>query len=270
MLFLDDLQWADLALAQARRAAPRRSLGSGDLLIIGAYRDNEVQSAHPLRSTQRAVAKMGARVSEILLRPLDERDVGALVADALHCDPARCRPARPAVLRAHRRATRSSWASSCARSTTIGLIAFDPGAGAWSFDLERIAARSSTENVARPHGQRDPAARPAARTAMELAAAIGDRFDVATLAAGRRPVAGGGVAGISPTRSRRVWSCRSTTGCSAATAGLTLKFLHDGVRQAAYARIAPAERRDVHCRLGRLLLDATRARAGSESASSRS
>ena len=57
------------------------------LLLVGAYRDNEVDSSHPLMRTLGAIRKAGARIEEIVLTPLTLDDVGRLVADALHCEP---------------------------------------------------------------------------------------------------------------------------------------------------------------------------------------
>src|SRR6202043_3355063 len=81
-LFLDDVQWLDaatLALMEDLLTHP----DVRNLLLIGAYRDNEVGPSHPLMRTLEAFHKSGARVQEIVLSPLALDDVGRLVADAL-------------------------------------------------------------------------------------------------------------------------------------------------------------------------------------------
>ena len=55
------------------------------LLLIGAYRDNEVDPAHPLVRKLEAIRLAGAPVHEIKLSPLNPRDLLQLVADSLHC-----------------------------------------------------------------------------------------------------------------------------------------------------------------------------------------
>jgi predicted ATPase len=65
------------------------------LMVIGAYRDNEVGAAHPLRRTLAAMRDAGARVREITLGPLSRDDVGQLLADALRCEPAHAAPLAP-------------------------------------------------------------------------------------------------------------------------------------------------------------------------------
>jgi predicted ATPase len=89
-LFLDDLQWLDVATLELLE-----HLITGQevkhLLLVGAYRDNEVSASHPLMRTLDAIRKAGASMVEIVLAALGLDDVGHLVADSLHCqqDPAR-------------------------------------------------------------------------------------------------------------------------------------------------------------------------------------
>ena len=90
-LFLDDLQWLDTATLDLLEHLATHS-EVRHLLLVGAYRDNEVGPAHPLLRTLEAIRSAGARVQDIVLAPLGLDDVGRLVADALHCAPERARP----------------------------------------------------------------------------------------------------------------------------------------------------------------------------------
>jgi predicted ATPase len=89
-LFLDDLQWLDTATLELIER-----LMTGEevqhLLVIGAYRDNEVDPAHPLMRMIEAIRARGAGVQDIVLAPLAIDDVSTLVADSLHCDRRRPR-----------------------------------------------------------------------------------------------------------------------------------------------------------------------------------
>src|SRR5258706_8166468 len=85
-LFLDDLQWLDAATLDLLEHVLTHP-DVHHLLVVGAYRDNEVTSSHPFLRTLEAIRKAGARVQEIVLAPLGLDDVGQLVADALHCEP---------------------------------------------------------------------------------------------------------------------------------------------------------------------------------------
>ena len=90
-LFLDDLQWLDAAtldLLEELLTQPDVQ----HLMLIGAYRDNEVDAAHPLRRKLDAIKSAGGRVEEIALAPLAREHLGHLIADALRCEPARAAP----------------------------------------------------------------------------------------------------------------------------------------------------------------------------------
>jgi predicted ATPase len=68
-LFLDDLQWADpasLGLLRDLLTHPEMRY----LFVVGAYRDNEVLAAHPLRLTLDDMRRAGARLSDIVLGPI--------------------------------------------------------------------------------------------------------------------------------------------------------------------------------------------------------
>src|SRR5277367_1355401 len=85
-LFLDDLQWLDAATLDLLEDLLTQS-DVQHLMLIGAYRDNEVNSGHPLMRKLEAIRQAGARVQEILLAPLTCEDLGRLIADSLHCEP---------------------------------------------------------------------------------------------------------------------------------------------------------------------------------------
>ena len=144
-LFLDDLQWLDAAtldlLADLVTHPDVRHL-----ILIGAYRDNEVSSSHPLMRTLEAIRKAGANVQEIVLAPFTRNDLSQLIADALHCKTERARPLAQLV---HEK-TRGNPFFAIHFVTTLaeeGLLMFNAGAAAWSWDLTRIRAKGYTDNV---------------------------------------------------------------------------------------------------------------------------
>jgi predicted ATPase len=88
-LFLDDLQWLDAATLDLLE----NLLTQGEvshLLLIGAYRDNEVDSNHPLMRKLASIRIAGSsRVEEIKLSAIAAHDVSCLISDALHADTER-------------------------------------------------------------------------------------------------------------------------------------------------------------------------------------
>src|SRR6202011_5806927 len=144
-LFLDDLQWLDTAtldLLEHLVTHPEVR----HLLLVGAYRDNEVGPAHLLLRTLEAIRKAGARVQEIVLAPLGLDDVGRLIADALHCEPERARPL--AELVQEKTGGNPFFAIQFFIALADeGLLAFDPVVSAWQWSIDRIRTKSYASNV---------------------------------------------------------------------------------------------------------------------------
>lgn len=258
-LFLDDLQWADLAslaLLEVLVTDP----DSRSLFVIGAYRDNEVDDSHPLRATLRAAGKAGARVSEITLSPLSRADVGRLVADSLREDSRRVAPLVDLVL--EKTDGNPFFVNEFLLSLRDeGLLS--RAQGAWTWDIERIHRRAMTNNVVelmagklkRLDGSR----------VVELAACVGGVFELSMLAV---------VNEKSPAETaRELWPAVEQglvlplsegykflltyegDELPPEAADVGFKFLHDRVQQAAYSLIAADLRTELHLRIGRLLLD---------------
>ena len=137
-LFLDDLQWLDAAtLDLLEHLVTHPDVRS--LLLVGAYRDNEVGPSHPLMRTLEAIRSAGAKVEDILLTPLGLDDIGRLVIDALHCEPEHARPLAQLV---HERTRGNPFfaVQFLTALTEDGLLAFDPVTQAWQWDFNRIRA----------------------------------------------------------------------------------------------------------------------------------
>ena len=241
-LFLDDLQWLDAATLDliehlVTHPEVRR------LLLVGAYRDSEVGPAHPLMRTLEAIRNAGARVEEIVLTPLALDDIGRLVTDALHCQPERARPLAQLV---HEKTSGNPFFAIqfLTALNEDGLLASDSAAPAWRWDIDRIRARSYTDNVADLLVEKMRRLSVPAQEAMKQLACLGNVADVATLTLVYDETGEAMYAAL--------WE--------AVYAGLLLRqegaytFLHDRIQQAAYSLIPEESRADVHLRIGRALL----------------
>ena len=85
VVFLDDLQWADLASLKLIGLLACNP-DSQYLLLIGAYRDNEVSATHGLMLTLEKMQKNGAAVNNIVLQPLQITHINQLISYTLHSD----------------------------------------------------------------------------------------------------------------------------------------------------------------------------------------
>jgi len=145
VLFVDDLQWLDTAtLDLIEDLLTRRDVQH--LMLIGAYRDNEVNSDHPLVRKLEAVRQAGAIVREIVLQPLTGEDLGSLVADSFHCEPEHASPLAELI---HEKTAGNPFFA-IQFISALGqerLVTFDRGEGRWRWDLNRIHAKGYTDNV---------------------------------------------------------------------------------------------------------------------------
>jgi serine/threonine protein kinase len=179
-LFLDDLQWLDSATLDLLEHLVTHS-EVRHLLLIGAYRDNEVGPAHPLLRTLETIRKVGAKVHEIMLAPLGLDDVERLVADTLHCAPQRARPLAELV----QEKTGGNPFFAIQFFTALaeeGLLAFDAATPAWKWDMGHIRARNYTDNVVDLMAGKLKRFAAATQEALKQFACLGNVAEIATLA----------------------------------------------------------------------------------------
>jgi predicted ATPase/GAF domain-containing protein/anti-anti-sigma regulatory factor len=244
-LFLDDLQWADpasLKLLSALLTDPETS----HLVVLGAYRDNEVDDGHPLTRALAELRERGGRTTIVSLAPLDARAVAGLLADALGAEPAAV--AELSALLHERTGGNPFFLNQLLQALgREGLLAWGDRRGAW--DLDAIRAATGDDVGALLSSELDALA-PEVRHALALAACVGHRVDLGTLALllDRRAE---DVATMLR-EAQRVRLLVPVTDDGDASP-VTFRFLHDRVQQACYALLAEAPRRAAHLRIGRRL-----------------
>jgi len=242
VLFLDDLQWLDSATLDLLEHLVTHS-EVRHLLLVGAYRDNEVGPSHPLIRTLEAIRKTGAKVREIVLAPLALGDVGRLIADALHCEPERVRTL--AQLVNERTGGNPFFAIQFLIALADeGLIAFDSVADVWAWDINRIHAKNYTDNVVDLMVRKLKRLSIATQDALKRLACLGNMAEIGRLALIQ--------SNTEEAMHEGLWE--------AVRAGLVVqqgevyRFLHDRIQQAAYSLIPEERRTDVHLDIGRKLL----------------
>jgi len=241
-LFFDDLQWLDAAtldLLEGLVTHPEVR----HLLVVGAYRDNEVSSSHPFMRTLGAIRKVGARMQEIVLVPLRLDDVGRLVADALHCERDAAHPLAQLV----QQKTGGNPFFAIQFFTALadeGLLWFDPVTRTWQWDMNRIRAKGYTDNVVDLMAGKLKLLSTTTQEALKQLACLGNVAEVATLTL---------VHGETEEEIHTaLWEAVRT--------GLILRqeesyaFLHDRIQEAAYTLIPEGARAGAHLRIGRVLL----------------
>jgi predicted ATPase/signal transduction histidine kinase len=256
VLFLDDLQWLDAATLDLLEDL----LGQPDvqhLMLIGAYRNNEVDFSHPLMRKLEAIRKVGAIVQEIILAPLVCEDLGRLIAASLHCEPERVTSLAQLI---HEKTAGNPFFAIQFISVLAeeALLTFDHSARRWSWDLNRINAKGYTDNVVDLMLGKLNRLPVETQKALQAFACLGNTAEIATLTIvhGRVFHSQDGEGGTSEEKLHSdLWEALSLEFIVRSEG--SYKFVHDRVQEAAYSLIPEELRAEAHLQIGRLLTACT-------------
>ena len=266
VIFLDDLQWADAA--SLKLIEMFITVKAEYLYLIGAYRDNEVDSAHPLMRTIEAIEKSGAEVETIQLQLLMEAHVNQLLSETFSCDPERSTPLAGLCFAKTR--GNPFFLNQFIHSLYLdGLIFFNSAEGIWQWDEVKIGQTEITDNVVDLMVNKIQKLSGNTGPLLSLAACIGNRFDLNTLSIVYGKPVQETADDLLPALqeelvlpvdesykyiSEPLQPPTSHTISDYQHQSPVYRFLHDRVQQAAYSLIEEKKRPEVHLKIGREML----------------
>ncbi|MBD2157643.1 ATP-binding sensor histidine kinase [Leptolyngbya sp. FACHB-16] len=270
VIFLDDLQWADLTSFQLVKLL----MGDdGYLLILGAYRDNEVSSTHPLLITVKELEQVEKTVHTLTLAPLAFEDVNHLVADTLNCSTELARSLSETI----NLKTQGNPFFTTQFLKTLheeGCISFNHDRCHWECNITQVKTLSLNNDVVEFMARQLQKLPAESQQALKLAACIGNQFDLATLAIvsekSETEIAsalwGALQEGLILPQSQiyKFYLQREAQDATVTSQTVTYKFLHDRVQQAAYSLIPEHEKHATHWAIGHLLLNTSPEPTGSK------
>ncbi|ADO75743.1 trifunctional serine/threonine-protein kinase/ATP-binding protein/sensor histidine kinase [Stigmatella aurantiaca] len=263
VIALDDLQWADLASLDLLQFL----VSNADLrylLLVGTYRDNEVDASHPLMHLVAEVQKCKTRVTSLRLSPLSVQELARWMAETLSCTQ---EETEPLALLLHQKTHGNPFfvLEFLKALHQDGLLRFDRDCHGWTWDLNELRAVQITDNVVDLLVGKLQKLLPQTQAVLRLAACIGNRFDSSLLAIAYERT--------SRETAQALWeavqeglilpldqSYRLLEGPAPGQEGpreediaVHYEFLHDRVQQAAYLLIEAPRRAQVHLAIGRLM-----------------
>ncbi len=267
VIFLDDLQWADSASLNLIKHLMEQC--AGYLLVLGAYRENEVSAVHPLMLMLDELKSQGPAIHTLSLKPLEENDICHLVADSLRCSGAVSGSLSKLV---YQKAQGNPFFTTqfLQGLQADGWIRFDADAGHWQCDLSQIRPLALTDDVVEFMVQRLRQLHPTTQNLLQISACLGNRFDLETLAvvcgksqedvaSGLWPALQAGL--VIPENETykffRGGEAQQTNAQQTDSHDVTVayRFLHDRVQQAAYTLIPEQQKPKTHYQIGHCLLE---------------
>ena len=248
VLFIDDLQWADvMSLDLIRSIVCESNIQS--FMFVASYRSNEIDQDHPLIPHLGQIRTAGVPLLSIELANMDRNSINAMISDTLKLSPLLTRPLADAVY------TKTS--GNCLFAIELlsdlhrqGLLRYSVSSRRWEWDDEAIAALDIQANVVDLMRRKLLRLGATEMWSVKVAACLGAETKASTL-----DLLSFGL-GLTPENGLVALLRRPLEEGLLMKVCSSYRFSHDQIQQAAYSLVSIGDRPSFHLRLGRSLLKA--------------
>ncbi len=251
VLFLDDLQWADVAsLRLIHMFATKEDIHN--FLLLGAYRDNEVDQSHPFVTTTNSITRNGGRLRTIKLSPLNQQDLTQLCADTLRLSREKVESFSQLLF--EKTAGNPFFLKQFLyHLVEENILLFEQESHSWRWELERIKAMTITDNVVELIVDKLATFQEETREALKAAACLGNRFSLKVLSYALCEEPATVLERLVPALRTDIIVQRHLEGATLAEQHFA--FLHDRLQEAAYALFSKEDLLLAHLKFGRVFLE---------------
>jgi predicted ATPase/signal transduction histidine kinase/CheY-like chemotaxis protein/tRNA A-37 threonylcarbamoyl transferase component Bud32 len=256
VLFIDDLQWADVASLNLLELL-MTDTQTQYFMMIGAYRDNQVDCAHPLMMSLEKLQQTEVLINTISLSNLSKNQVNTLICEALTCESDQAQPFSQLVYektQGNAFFTREFLKSLYEQD----VLTFDFRRQKWQWHLDKIKALSMTDNVVELIATKIHQLPQKTQSVLKIAACLGNLFDLKSVSMIYEQSQAKTLADL--------WQAllnglvfpldnRYKLGLVIENTFLKtrFKFQHDRIQQAAYALIPDTQKAGLHLQIGYFL-----------------
>ncbi len=248
VMFIDDLQWADLAsLSLLQLIMEDRK--SCYIFLIGAYRDNEVSLSHPLITTLAELKKQAIPIHTIPVKNLSRQNVSALLVDTFKTPRNKNQEELDALTTLIYQKTQGNAFFTLQFIENLfkeNLLSFDFKKSRWIWDIKNIEKQNITDNVVALLVKKIKTLPEKTQEVLKLAAAIGNTFESPTLSV---------ISGATEAAHRQALEPSLAEHLVYPIDIGIYKFVHDRIHQAIYSMVPDEDKKHLHLKIGRLLLE---------------
>ncbi len=244
VLFLDDLQWADIASLRLIKLLMTVDIPKY-FFFIGAYRDTETDQNHPLMLMFNEIVKYGTKVNTITLKPLDIDNINAILMNVLRCKSEQSINLAELI---HRKTAGNPFFVNQFLKNLYDkkILSFNPKDG-WNWNIDSIIEMQVTDNVVEFMAMKISGLPKNTQDILKICSCIGNRFDLEELATVSEKTMEAVLEDLS--LAIREDLVRLSDGI--------YKFHHDRIQEAAYSLIPESEKAQMHYRIGSSALKKT-------------